>query len=79
MSIFWGFGPESPVLGVWAQKHVSGHKMDKNNENPLDSIRQNKNVPQQAGVLNGEQPVKKNEKDSMWDGIVKAGSRSNVL
>ena len=48
-------------------------------ESPLDAIRQNQAVPQQAGVLNGQQPVKKDEKDSMWDSITKAGSRANVL
>ena len=50
-----------------------------NNESPLDAIRQNQAVPQQAGVLNGQQPVKKDDKDSMWDAITKAGSRANVL
>ena len=49
------------------------------NGNPLDAIRQNQAVPQQAGVLSGEQPVRKDEKDSMWDSITKAGSRTNVL
>ena len=49
------------------------------NENPLDAIRQNQAVPQQAGVLNGQQPVKKDDKDAMWDSIMKAGSRANVL
>ena len=47
--------------------------------NPLDSVRQNQAVPQQAGVLSGEQPVRKDEKDSMWEGILKAGSRASVL
>ena len=50
-----------------------------NKENPLDAIRQNQKVPQQAGVLNGQQPAKKDDKDSMWDAITKAGSRANVL
>ena len=49
------------------------------NGNPLDAVRQNQAVPQQAGVLSGEQPVRKDEKDSMWDNILKAGSRANVL
>ena len=49
------------------------------NKNPLDAIRQNQAVPQQAGVLNGQQPAKKDDKDSMWDAITKAGSRANVL
>ena len=50
--------------------------------NPLDAIRQNQAVPQQAGVLSGEQPIRqdeKDEKDSMWESITKAGSRANVL
>ena len=47
--------------------------------NPLDAIRQNHAVPQQAGVLSGEQPIRQDEKDEMWKGIVNAGSRANVL
>ena len=49
------------------------------NGNPLDAIRQNQAVPQQAGVLSGEQPIRKDEKDAIWEGILKAGSRANVL
>ena len=49
------------------------------NGNPLDAIRQNQAVPQQAGVLSGEQPIRKDEKDAMWESITKAGSRANVL
>ena len=48
-------------------------------ENPLDAIRQNQAVPQQAGILNGQQPVKKSDDDAVWDSIVKAGSRTRVL
>ena len=48
-------------------------------ENPLDQIRQNQANPQPAGVLQGSQPEKKSETDQMWDSIVKAGSRTNVL
>ena len=50
-----------------------------NNESPLDAIRQNQAVPQQAGVLTGEQPVRTDEKDDMWKGIMNAGSRAKVL
>ena len=49
------------------------------NNNPLDAVRQNQNAPQQAGILSGEQPERKGEKDEMWDAITKAGSRANVL
>ena len=67
------------AINMWqavTQKPTEGNQ---NVENPLDSIRQNQAVPQQAGVLNGQQPVKKDEKDAMWDSIIKAGSRANVL
>ena len=46
---------------------------------PLDRVREQQQVPSQGGVLNGEQPVRKDEKDVMWDSITKAGSRTNVL
>jgi hypothetical protein len=67
------------AINMWqsvTQKPTEGNQ---NVENPLDSIRQNQAVPQQAGVLNGQQPVKKDEKDEMWKSILKAGSRANVL
>jgi len=48
-------------------------------ENPLDQIRQNQANPQPAGVLQGSQPERKNETDKMWESIVAAGSRTNVL
>ena len=47
--------------------------------NPLDQVRQNQQTPQTGGVLQGERPVVKSDTDSMWDGIVSAGSRTNVL
>ena len=48
-------------------------------ENPLDQVRQNQANPQPAGVLQGSQPERKNETDKMWESIVAAGSRTNVL
>ena len=66
------------AINMW--RSISGQPAQEgDNVNPLDAIRQNQNVPQQAGVLTGEQPVRKDEKDSMWDNIMKAGSRANVL
>ena len=47
--------------------------------NPLDQVRNTQNIPQSGGVLQGERPQVKDDIDSMWDGIVKAGGRSNVL
>ena len=47
--------------------------------NPLDQVRNTQNIPQSGGVLQGERPQVKDDIDSMWEGIVKAGGRSNVL
>ena len=48
-------------------------------DNPLDNVRQTQETPTPGGILQGQQPQAKNEKDSMWDTIVSAGGRSNVL
>jgi hypothetical protein len=81
---FMDFASKNPAeygidgaINMW--QAVTQDKTEVSNENPLDAIRQNQSVPQQAGILSGEQPIKKDEKDSVWEGIVKAGSRSNVL
>ena len=48
--------------------------------NPLDDIRQTQENPAVGGVLQGQQPqAPKTDKDSMWDSIMNAGSRTNVL
>ncbi len=83
---FMDFASKNPAeygidgaINMWqavTQKPTEG---ESNTNNPLDAIRQNQAVPQQAGILNGEKPVKKDDKDSMWDAITKAGSRANVL
>ena len=86
---FMDFASKNPAeygidgaINLWqsvTQQPTEGENNSEGNFNPLDSIRQNQSVPQQGGVLNGQQPVKKDDKDSMWDSITKAGSRSNVL
>ena len=48
-------------------------------ENPLDNVRQTQATPTPGGVLQGQQPQVKSEKDGMWDSIVSAGSRGNKL
>ncbi len=87
ISSFMDFASKNPAeygidgaINMWqavTQQPTEGEQS--NTDNPLDAIRQNQAVPQQAGVLNGQQPVKKDDKDSMWDAIAKAGSRANVL
>ena len=65
------------AIKMW--QSVTGEPAKDDNGNPLDAIRQNQAVPQQAGVLSGEKPIRKGEKDEMWSNIIKAGSRTNVL
>ena len=49
-------------------------------QSPLDDIRNTQGNPAQGGVLQGQQPqAPKSDNDSMWDNIVSAGGRTNVL
>tara|TARA_R110002110_G_scaffold1080_9_gene4393 strand:- start:2738 stop:3457 length:720 start_codon:yes stop_codon:yes gene_type:complete len=82
---FYDFAQKNPseygidgAINMW-QSVTQQPTEGENNQNPMDSIRQNQTVPQQAGILNGEQPIKTNEKDELWKSIVKAGSRTSVL
>ena len=42
-------------------------------ENPLDKVRQTQASPQAAGLLQGQQPERKNEIDEIWEGIKSSG------
>ena len=64
------------VLKMW---RAVSQSPDVKTENPLDQIRENQANPQAAGVLQGSQPERKNETDQMWDQVMNAGKRSNVL
>ena len=64
------------VLKMW---RAVSQNPDVKAENPLDQIRENQANPQAAGVLQGSQPERKNEADKMWDQVMNAGKRSNVL
>jgi len=65
------------AINMW--RAVTQQPAKDENGNPLDIIRQNQAVPQQAGILSGEQPVRKNEDEAIWEGVLKAGSRADVL
>ena len=65
------------AINMW--KSVTQQPEEGNTNNPLDAVRQNQAVPQQAGILTGEQPVRTDERDDMWNSILKAGSRTSVL
>ena len=64
------------VLKMWRSVTQSPETIT---ENPLDQIRQNQANPTAAGVLQGQQPEKRSETDQMWDQVMSAGKRSNVL
>ena len=83
---FYDFAQKNPseygidgAINMWQSVTQKPTEGEENSQNPMDSIRQTKSVPQQAGILNGEQPIKTNEKDDMWATIMKSGSRTNVL
>ena len=46
---------------------------------PLDHVRETQNNPAYGGILGGETPNVKNDSDEMWDGIMSASGRKNVL
>ena len=48
-------------------------------DNPLDAIRQNQSIPQQAGILNGEKPVKKSDDDAKWKSVMGASRVGNKI
>lgn len=45
----------------------------------IDAVRANKQSPRSPGVIQGQAPTTKSQKDKVWDQVVSAGSRSNVL
>ena len=67
------------AINMWQSVTQQPTEGEENTQNPINTIRQNQSVPNQAGILNGERPVKTNEKDDMWKGILAAGSRASVL
>jgi len=65
------------AINMW--RAVTQQPAQDENGNPLDVVRQNQAVPQQAGILSGEQPIRKSDDDAIWEGVLKAGSRADVL
>ena len=61
------------VLKMWRAVSQSPSTVT---ENPLDQIRQNQNNPTSAGVLQGQQPVRKSDIDVMWEGIKHAEDKN---
>ena len=71
--------PEDDVVKMWKAVMNEGLGTVEAQANPLDNVRQTQATPTPGGILQGEQPQVKSEKDGMWDSILSAGSRTNVL
>ena len=66
------------VVKMW--RAVSQAPVESRSDNPLNQVRDVQSQPQAAGVLSGERPKgPRSDNDAMWDSIVNAGSRKNVL
>ena len=65
------------VINMW--RTVQGNNTSTQQQVDLSQVRQNQSVPTSPGVMQGQKPQQKTDIDNMWDGIVKAGGRSNVL
>ena len=58
-------------------RDVSG--VGQTNTDTVDAVRAAQDAPRSAGVLQGQPAKTKNEADRMWDSVLKAGGRNNVL
>jgi len=67
------------VIKMW--QAVNSAPVSQGQPSPLDQVRNVQSQPQQVGgVLQGEKPqMPKSDADAMWDSIVAAGGRTNVL
>ncbi len=83
---FYEFAQKNPAeygidgaINMWSSVTQSQSGEEGQKTNPLDNIRQNQNVPQQAGILNGQQPVKQSDDDARWKGVLSASRVGNKI
>ena len=84
MESFFEFADKHPseygldnVLKMW--QAVSQPAQGGERENPLDKVRQTQSSPQAAGVLQGQQPKRKSEDESMWEGVLNSTRVGNRI
>jgi len=65
--------PVEQLVNLW--RNTTGKNVQKDVQVPQTK----QPTPRTAGVLQGQQPKAKSDGEKMWDSILKAGSRSNVL
>ena len=64
------------LVKLWQMQH--GQSVA--NNDTLDAVNAAKQAPRTAGVLQGQAPMSnKTEIDDVWDGLIAAGGRNNVL
>jgi len=66
------------AINMW-QSVTQPQPEGENRTSPLDAIRQNQNIPQQAGILNGQQPIKKSVDEERWKGVLSASRVGNKI
>ena len=65
------------VINMW--RTVQGNSNSTQQHVALTQVRQNQAVPTSPGVMQGQKPEAKSHVDKIWDSVVSAGSRKNVL
>ena len=81
---FFDFASKNPVdygvdgvMKMW--QAVTQQPQGANKPNPLDAVRNNQTMPQQAGVLNGQQPQVKSEDAERWKNVLSASRVGNKI
>jgi len=65
------------LVNVWKTSNTTGRTK---RDSSLDAVKAAKEAPRTAGVLQGQSgAMPKSDKDKVWDAVMSAGSRSNVL
>ena len=83
---FMSFAAKNPgeygvegAIKMWRAVMNDGQGTVDPSASPLDNVRQTQAAPTPGGILQGQQPQVKSEKDGLWDAISAAGSRKGVL
>ena len=65
------------VINMW--KTYRSNNNSTQQQVDLSQVKQTQSLPTTAGVMQGQQPETKSEIDSIWDKVMTAGRRSDVL
>ena len=86
ISSFMDFASKNPAeygidgaINMWQAVTQQPTEGESNTNNPLDAIRQNQNTPQQAGILNGQKPVRESDDEARWKNVMSASRVGNKI